>query len=47
MTDYRILAGGLYLVEYGETSVIFNEAEVSAEWNGQTIEARDYVIVRE
>lgn len=47
VTDYRILADGLYLVEYGETSVIFNEAEVSAEWNGQTIEARDYVIVRE
>lgn len=47
VTDYKILADGLYLLEYGETSVVFNETETEAEWNGQTICARDYVIVRE
>ena len=47
VTDFKILAEGLYLVEYGEASVIFNEAETMTEWNGQTVPARDYVIVRE
>ncbi len=46
LTDYQILSEGLYLLEYGDTAVIFNETGREAEWKGISVEAGGYEIVR-
>lgn len=45
ITDFVILKDGLYSISYGEQKVLVNETDTAIKWNGQLIEANNYVIV--
>lgn len=43
--DFEILKEGLYRIAYGKQEVLVNETDSAVKWNGQFIEANNYVIV--
>lgn len=45
ITDFEILEEGLYRIAYEKQNVLVNETDGDVKWNGQLIEANNYVIV--